>query len=395
MSIGTELDAFGALATALGILDSNGNANDAWFADPVGTSTNPNGLAEILASDTQRDALLSFVDEVLGAPDRSTRGGATWVPLFHNASPLVTIFAVIKPVANAVYIGVGFEHDMGGAAPKVATRVHVPIFRVQRGTTPLSGGGGLPEWLLLGRADGRIDINLDLTLRDDAPPAGQPSLGALAVTLGIPTDGTANLHLALELRDLQLPGGTSTRTVMLDAATPDQLGAEVLELLATLVRAQVDALTSVLPQEVAGLLGLLGLTDVKNLVGQQAEGSALVGQKVLIGGKSMTVIGVFKSKGTNGFQDQDSIAVMPLTTAREQFVGNSGTTGIVLVAGTESGTRNGEAIGIEAILLYSSRGLDVGEARHFGRRRGSGGRACEGAQHRCARERGGQPLGQG
>ena len=265
MSIGTELDAFGALATALGILDSNGNANDAWFADPVGTSTNPNGLAEILASDTQRDALLSFVDEVLGAPDRSTRGGATWVPLFRNASPLVTIFAVVKPVANAVYIGVGFEHDMGGAAPKVATRVHVPIFRVQRGTTPLSGGGGLPEWLLLGRADGRIDINLDLTLRDDAPPAGQPSLGALAVTLGIPTDGTANLHLALELRDLQLPGGTSTRTVMLDAATPDQLGAEVLELLATLVRAQVDALTSVLPQEVAGLLGLLGLTDVTNL----------------------------------------------------------------------------------------------------------------------------------
>ena len=66
-------------------------------------------------------------------------------------------------------------------------------------------------------------------------------------------------------------------------------------------------------------------TDVKNLLGQQAEGSALVGQQVLIGGKSFTVIGVFKSKGSNGFQDQDSIAIMPLTTARDDFVGNTGT----------------------------------------------------------------------
>jgi putative ABC transport system permease protein len=70
---------------------------------------------------------------------------------------------------------------------------------------------------------------------------------------------------------------------------------------------------------------VLGLTDVKDLVGENATGSALVGQQVLIGGKSFTVIGVFKSKGTNGFQDQDSIAIMPLTTARDEFTGNNGT----------------------------------------------------------------------
>jgi len=70
---------------------------------------------------------------------------------------------------------------------------------------------------------------------------------------------------------------------------------------------------------------VLGLTDVKDLVGETAVGSALVDQQVLIGGKSFTVIGVFKSKGTNGFQDQDSIAIMPLTTARDEFTGNNGT----------------------------------------------------------------------
>jgi putative ABC transport system permease protein len=76
---------------------------------------------------------------------------------------------------------------------------------------------------------------------------------------------------------------------------------------------------------------VLGLTDVKDLVGQNAVGSALVGQQVLIGGKSFNVIGVFKSKGTNGFQDQDSIAIMPLTTARDTFVGNNGTVSGVTV----------------------------------------------------------------
>jgi large repetitive protein len=265
MSVGAQLDSFEALAKALGILNDAGSANDKWFADPVGTSTNDHGLKEILADDTQRDALLTFVDEVLGAPDKSTRGGATWVPLFKETAPPVTIFAVVKPVAGAVYIGVGLEHTMTGAAPKVATRVHVPIFRVQRGTTPLTSAGSLPPWLLLGRPDGRIEIALDLTLRDSTPRAGEASLGALGVTLGIPTDGSANLHLALELRALQLPGATSTRTLTLDASNPGELGAEVLDLLATLVRAQVDALGNVLPAEVAGLLGLLGLSDVTDL----------------------------------------------------------------------------------------------------------------------------------
>ena len=81
---------------------------------------------------------------------------------------------------------------------------------------------------------------------------------------------------------------------------------------------------------------VLGLTDVKDLVGQNADGSALVGQQVLIGGKSFNVIGVFKSKGSNGFQDQDSIAIMPLTTARDTFTGNTGTVDSVTVQAKSS-----------------------------------------------------------
>jgi putative ABC transport system permease protein len=96
---------------------------------------------------------------------------------------------------------------------------------------------------------------------------------------------------------------------------------------------------------------VLGLTDVKNMLGQQSDGSELVGQPVLIGGKSFTVIGVFAAKGSNGFQDQDSIAIMPLTTARDQFVGNSGTVDGITVQATSSKTATAAQNEITAVLV--------------------------------------------
>jgi putative ABC transport system permease protein len=96
---------------------------------------------------------------------------------------------------------------------------------------------------------------------------------------------------------------------------------------------------------------VLGLTDVQDLVGQTATGSALVGQQVLIGGNSFNVIGVFKPKGTNGFQDQDSIAIMPLTTARDTFVGNSGTVDGVTVQAASSSRATAAQSEVSAVLI--------------------------------------------
>jgi len=96
---------------------------------------------------------------------------------------------------------------------------------------------------------------------------------------------------------------------------------------------------------------VLGLTDVKNLLGQNAEGSELVGQQVLIGGKSFNVIGVFKSKGSNGFQDQDSIAIMPLTTARDDFVGNTGSVDSLTAQATSSKKAAAAQSEISAVLV--------------------------------------------
>ena len=96
---------------------------------------------------------------------------------------------------------------------------------------------------------------------------------------------------------------------------------------------------------------VLGLTDVKDLVGQNADGSALVGQQVLVGGTSFNVIGVFKSKGSNGLQDQDSIAVMPLTTARDTFTGNTGTVDGVTVQAKSAGRANAAQSEVSAVLI--------------------------------------------
>jgi hypothetical protein len=270
---GTQLDAFAQLATALGILTDGETPNPAWFTDPVGRAPgsgtgNPRGLRTILADDDQRAALLAFVDEVLGAPDRTERDGATWVPLFRETSPQVTIYAVVRAVANAVHLGVGIEHATTGAAPTVATRLHVPIFQLARGTgSGPADSDGLPGWLLLGRAGGRIGVSVDLTLRDGAPSAGEASLGGLALGLDVPTAAGDAVGFALALRDLQLPGASAPRTFALDGDSLAELQADAFALIVGLVRAQADALDVTQPalRPFAALTGLLGMREVAGL----------------------------------------------------------------------------------------------------------------------------------
>jgi hypothetical protein len=270
---GTQLDAFAQLATALGILTDGETPNAAWFGDPVGRAPesntgNPRGLRTILANDEQREALLAFVDEVLGAPDRTERDGATWVPLFRETTPQVTIYAVVRPVAGAVHLGVGIEHATTGAAPTVATRLHVPIFQLARGTASgPADSDGLPGWLLLGRVGGRIQLGVDLTLRDGAPPAGEASLGGLALGLDVPTAAGDAVGFALALRDLQLPGASAPRSFALDGDSLAELQADAFALIVGLVRAQADALDVTQPalRPFAALTGLLGLREVAAL----------------------------------------------------------------------------------------------------------------------------------
>ena len=72
-------------------------------------------------------------------------------------------------------------------------------------------------------------------------------------------------------------------------------------------------------------VALVGLTVAKNLLGDEADASQLIGQSVRFGNANLTVIGVLKPKGTNGTQDQDNIVLAPLPTVRNSLSG-AGTT---------------------------------------------------------------------
>jgi hypothetical protein len=261
----SSLGAFGDLAIALGILEPGGSANGAWFEDPMsGGGTSGHGLKSVMADTAQRDALVRFVDDVLGQPDARTREGATWVPLFQSDDPSVTIYAVVRSVESEARLGVAVEHTTrGGATPVISTSLHVPLFRfADRGT---SLGSGETPWLLLGREGGEIELTVDATLREGVPAAGEASLGGVAATVTVPTS-TPNVGFELELRDLQLPGTTGLRTFTLDAATPEELGTDLLDLLGGLLRAQAEALASD-PDfaPFAALAGMLGLREVTDL----------------------------------------------------------------------------------------------------------------------------------
>lgn len=266
----SDLASFAQLTRALGITTTSG-PNSTWFQDPVGgSSQNPTGLKTILANDDQREALVGFVDEVLGPPDADQRDETTtWLPLFRNADPELTIYAVLAPVAGAVHLGVGLAHSTGDVSPHVTTRIHAPLFRVPRGTgaLPNDSAASLPNWLLLGREAGRVVIEVDATFTDDPPTPGEGFLRGLRAGIEVPTDGVSDVGFTLTLRDLQIPGATAPSSPTLDLDSLDDLGEDVFTFAVGLLRSQLAALdtTDAGLRIAAGLSGLLGLREIPDV----------------------------------------------------------------------------------------------------------------------------------
>jgi putative ABC transport system permease protein len=68
-----------------------------------------------------------------------------------------------------------------------------------------------------------------------------------------------------------------------------------------------------------------GTTFARNLLGATADPSLLLNQSVKLGNASYEVVGILQSKGSNGFQDQDDIVILPYTTMRDLVTGETGT----------------------------------------------------------------------
>jgi putative ABC transport system permease protein len=95
---------------------------------------------------------------------------------------------------------------------------------------------------------------------------------------------------------------------------------------------------------------VLGPTVVTNLFG---SGVNPVGNSVHFGSSSWQVIGVLKSKGTNGIQDQDDIVMAPITAVQDVLTGS--TTGYNGVTAQAKSSKQAGAAQSEIESILSSR----------------------------------------
>lgn len=79
-------------------------------------------------------------------------------------------------------------------------------------------------------------------------------------------------------------------------------------------------------------VAVIGPTVVEDLF---TQGEDPIGQSIRINGKTFQIIGVTKSKGGTGFQNQDDIIFVPLTTAQKQLFGVKYLSSIALEAKSE------------------------------------------------------------
>lgn len=79
-------------------------------------------------------------------------------------------------------------------------------------------------------------------------------------------------------------------------------------------------------------VAVLGPQVVSDLFG---EGASPIGETVRINGQSFRIVGITASKGGTGFQNQDDMVIVPLTTAQKIIFGVSNVTSISIEAKSE------------------------------------------------------------
>jgi putative ABC transport system permease protein len=104
---------------------------------------------------------------------------------------------------------------------------------------------------------------------------------------------------------------------------------------------------------------VLGTTAVTDLFGSDSVNP--VGDVVNFGGTTLQVIGVLKSKGSNGATDQDDVAMIPVTTMEDHFTGTTAGFSQLLAQATSANSSNAAESEILSVL-GSDHGLSSTQA---------------------------------
>jgi large repetitive protein len=252
-----------ALATALGLLNEEGDIVTDWFVDPA------SHVRGMLRSQPQRDALSQFIDDALGAqtPPITDDPTRTWVPLLKltgTADAGSDLFLVLEPNARGTVASIGIRINLTTPVSTDAM-LRVPLLRVDRtsGVTFLPGLGSADEGDV---SDATAELAGTVTIAD-------ATLNSVGVTAAVPltTNGASNgaPTVGIVVHGLQLPGSTTPIDVSLDSASP--IGPELSHLLAAIVAAEAASATGT----AADLLAMLGIAPAGGAIPPLPLGSLI------------------------------------------------------------------------------------------------------------------------
>ncbi|MCX6792001.1 MAG: ABC transporter permease [Candidatus Gottesmanbacteria bacterium] len=112
-------------------------------------------------------------------------------------------------------------------------------------------------------------------------------------------------------RRAQVTTGSNNTNTQIIGATPAY---------ATVHKVTIDTGSFITERDVASIakVAVIGPQVVTDLFG---EGATPIGQTLRISNQTFTIVGITQSKGGSGFQNQDDIIIVPLTTAQKQLFG--------------------------------------------------------------------------
>ncbi len=242
----TDLGDLAGLATALGLLDDDGDLVADWFTRPG------DYLSSVLRVPHQREALVAFVDEMLGGDEAVTdAAGRQWLPLVDVENGAFSAYAVLQADSERVTVGAGVRVLVTSeSGVRCAVEAVAPLF-----TQPLAGGDVI---VVPGTESAFVDIALALDFPAGTASAGV-ALAGVSLDVGIPTWSGGEPAFGLVLRGLGLPGSAVAGDVEVRADRLDEVDDALVGLILGLVRAQAAGLPSNDP--LRGLASLLGLNS--------------------------------------------------------------------------------------------------------------------------------------
>ena len=239
-----------SLGLALGLIDQQAGGPALvgdWLSRPG------HYVTTALQTQPRRDALVHFAETVLGEGTHTERDGVTLLPLFDFSRAPVNGPDIIVQISldsrNSAYTEIGIAATLRTSAPITSvTDVLIPLYRASTTDTPVH------EPFALLNDDAKVTLTTDLTLSTTQPAQDAFDLGGIALSVATGFTGHVDPEFALHLRQLHLPGATTSVDVPITGSL-DSIGQSLLQLVLGVVHGAAGAVGG----PVGAALTLLGL----------------------------------------------------------------------------------------------------------------------------------------